>query len=282
MKRNLTFYCTVDGTNAVGSIFYFRRIVMKINKSTLNEAIYELINLPDNAAIVDLGCRNAGYLNGIINEFPGKVTKAIGVDVTDRNFGVVPYSTPVELKIMNCAGTLNLPDNEFDLVLTKDLLECISDKATFVSEINRILKPGGTVICVHSDFDSVVYNGENQDLITKCIHSYAVTKQGWMDDLDGWMGRRVYGVFNNSGFFESSICVHSVIETEYKEGKFGYEFSQNIGWLVGETTDYVDGENTGVLTKQEYDEFINNLVDADKNSTYLYSKPYYIYKGIKK
>lgn len=41
-------------------------------------------------------------------------------------------------------------------------------------------------------------------------------------------------------------------------------------------------ENTGVLTKQEYDEFINELVKEDKNGTYLYSKPYYIYKGIKK
>lgn len=246
---------------------------MKINKSSLNEAIYELINLPDNAAIVDLGCRNAGYLNGIINEFPGKVTKAIGFDVTDRNFGVIPYTKPVELKIMNCAGKLDFPDNEFDLVLTKDLLECISDKATFVSEINRILKPGGTVICVHADFDSVVYNGENEDLITKCIHSYAVTKQGWMDDFDGWMGRRVYGVFNNSGFFVSSVCVHSVVETVYKEGMFGYEFSQNIGWIVGENTNYVDGENTGVLTKEEYDEFINDLIEADKNGTYLYSKP---------
>ena len=279
MKRNLTFYCTVDGTNATNSIFILR-IIMKINKSSLNEAIYELIELPDNAAIVDLGCRNAGYLNGIINEFSGKVTKAIGVDVTDRNFGVLPYSAPVELKNMNCAGKLDFPDNTFDLVLTKDLLECISDKNTFVKEIYRILKPGGMVICVHADFDSVVYNGGNKDLITKCIHAYAVTKQGWMDDLDGWMGRRVYGVFNNSDFFESSICVHSVIETQYKEGMFGYEFSQNIGWLVGETTDLVDGENTAVLTKGEYYEFINNLVVADKNGTYLYSKPYYIYKGI--
>ena len=37
-----------------------------------------------------------------------------------------------------------------------------------------------------------------------------------------------------------------------------------------------------VLTQQEYDEFINELVPADKNGTYLYSKPYYIYNGIKK
>lgn len=101
---------------------------MKINKSSLNEAIYELINLPDNAAIVDLGCRNAGYLNGIINEFPGKVTKAIGVDVTDRNFCVIPYSAPIELKIMNCAGKFDFPDNTFDLVLTKICLNALVTK----------------------------------------------------------------------------------------------------------------------------------------------------------
>ena len=56
---------------------------------------------------------------------------------------------------------------------------------------------------------------------------------------------------------------------------------QSIGLIGHETTDWIDGENTGVLTKQEYDEFVNNLVEADKNGTYLYSKPYYIYKGIK-
>ena len=80
-------------------------------------------------------------------------------------------------------------------------------------------------------------------------------------------------MFQKSGFFESSIFVHSVVETEYKEGKFGYEFSKNIGWLVE--------ENTGAITKKEYDEFINDLIKADKTGNYLYSKPYYIYKGIK-
>lgn len=255
---------------------------MKLNKSSLNEAIYELIDLPDNAAIIDLGCRNAGYLNGIIEQFPNKVVKAIGVDISDKNFGAIPYSATVELKVMNCQGKLNFADNSFDLVLTKDLLECITDKSAFVNEINRILKPDGTVICAHADFDSTIYNGENQELITRALHTYAVTKQGWMDEIDGWMGRRAYGIFNNSGHFESSISVFSVVETEYKEGKFGYEFSKNIGWLVGESTDWVDGENTGALTREEYDEFINNLIEADKSGNYLYSKPYYIYKGVKK
>ena len=84
---------------------------MKMNQSSLNQAIYEMINLPENASIVDLGCRNAGYLNGIIEIFPDKVVKAIGVDVTDRDFDAIPYSPPVELKVMNCAGHLNFADN---------------------------------------------------------------------------------------------------------------------------------------------------------------------------
>ena len=246
---------------------------MKMNHSSLNQAIYEMINLPENASIVDLGCRNAGYLNGIIETFPGKVVKAVGVDVTDKDFSAIPYSSPVELKVMNCAGHLKFADDSFDLVLAKELLECITDKTTFVKEIYRILKPGGTVLCINTDFDSIIYNGETKDLITKAIHAYAITTQGWMDDLDSWMGRRTYSVFHNSGFFQSSVFVHSVVETEYKEGTFGYEFSKHIGWLVE--------ENTGALTKKEYDEFIDNLIAADKSGNYVYSRPYYIYKGIK-
>ncbi len=254
---------------------------MKMVQSTLNKAIYETINLPENASIVDLGCRNAGYLNGIIEAFPGKVAKAVGVDVKDKDFGNIAYGAPVELKVMNCAEKLAFSDNSFDLVLAKDILECITDKQAFVKEIYRILKPGGEVICVNADFDSTIYNGENKDLITKVIHAYAVTKQNWMDNIDSWMGRRTYSVFHNSGFFESSVFVHSVIETEYKEGRSGYEFSKNIGWLVGESSDWVAGENTGVLTKEEYDEFISDLIKTDESGNYLFSKPYYIYKGIK-
>ena len=65
---------------------------------------------------------------------------------------------------------------------------------------------------------------------------------------------------------------------------YGASHHQTITPFVcgSQNADCVDGENTGVLTKEEYDEFINDLVEANKNGTYLYSKPYYIYKGIKK
>ena len=165
----------------------------KMEHSSLNAAIYKLLELPENAAVIDLGCRDAGFLLGFMDVFSDKIKTALGVDITDKGFKNVKYKKPIQLKVMDCSGPLNLPDATYDFVFTKDMLECLSDKELFVKEVYRILKPGGTVICVNCDWDSIVYNGENKELISKAIHAYAVTKQPWMDDLDSWIGRREFG-----------------------------------------------------------------------------------------
>lgn len=245
-----------------------------IKFSSLNKAIFEQVDLPDNAVMADLGCRDAGFILGFLQAFPGKIKSAIGVDINDKGFKNVKYKKPVKLKVMDCSRKLKFDDNTVDFVFTKDMFECVSDKEFLVSEIHRILKPGGMVICVNCDWESIAYNGENKELISKAIHAYAVTKQPWMDDLDSWIGRRMYGIFNKSNLFESSVTVHNVIETEYKEGSFGYDFSKHFAWLFE--------ENTGALSEAEYNEFISNLKSAQEDGSYIFSKPYYIYKGVKK
>ena len=241
---------------------------------TLFKAISELTDLPDNAIIADLGCKDANFLLAFQEAFPDKIKSAVGVDITDKHFKDVKYKKPIKLKVMDCSKRLGFDDNTFDFVFTKDMFECVSDKDFLVSEIYRILKPGGVVICVNCDWDSIAYNGENKELISKVIHAYAEEKQPWMDDLDSWIGRRMYGFFNKSKLFESSVSVHNVIETEYTEGTFGYDLSTDIAWLYR--------DNTGALSKEEYDKFIGNLKGAHENGRYIFTKPYYIYKGIKK
>lgn len=240
---------------------------------TLFKAISERIGLPDNAVIADLGCKDTTFLVAFQKAFPDKIKSAIGVDITDKWFKDVKYEKPITLEVMDCSKNLKFPDNTFDFIFTKDMFECVSDKDLLTSEIHRILKPGGVVICINCDWDSIAYNGENKELISKAIHTYAVTKQPWMDDLDSWIGRRMYGFFNKSKLFESSVSVHNVIETEYTEGTFGYDLSMDIAWLYK--------ENTGVFSKEEYDEFIENLKSAQRRGEYIFSKPYYIYKGVK-
>ena len=232
---------------------------------TLFKAISQQIDLPDNAVIADLGCKDATFLLAFQEAFPTKIKSAVGVDITDKWFKDVKYKKPIKLKVMNCSKKLKFDDNTFDFVFTKDMFECVSDKDLLVNEIYRILKPGGVVMSVNCDWDSIAYNGENKDLISK---------QPWMDELDSWIGRRMYGFFNKSNLFESSVSVHNVVETEYKKGMFGYDLSMDIAWL--------QKENTGALSEKEYNEFSNNLQAAYDDGHYIFTKPYYIYKGIKK
>ena len=84
-------------------------------------------------------------------------------------------------------------------------------------------------------------------MIARAVHAYAVTKQGWMEDLDSWIGRRMFGIFNRSGLFDSSVSVHNVVETEYREGTAGSDFSSNKGWLEEEKND--------AQTMEEYQAF---------------------------
>ena len=245
-----------------------------MNYSSLNHAIFALTALPDHAVILDIGCRDSSFLAGFVETFPGKIKKAIGVDQTDKGFGNYSYADPIELRVMDCGNGINFPDNTFDFVFSKDMFECVTDKKAFVHEIHRILKPGGCVLCVNCDWDSIVYNGADKTLITKAIHAYAETKQPWMDDLDSWIGRRMFGYFHVDGLFDDALSVHSVTETAYHEGMFGYDFSHHIGWL--------SEANTGALSKEEFDAFIENLNAASRDGSYLFVKPYYIYKGIKK
>ena len=242
--------------------------------SSLFKAIAEQIILPDQAVIADLGCKDATFLSAFIKAFPDKIRSAVGVDITDKWFGNVHYTQPIELRVMDCSKKLAFPDSSFDFVFTKDMFECVSDKDLLVSEIYRILKPGGTVISVNCDWDSVAYNGENKELISKAVHAYAVTKQPWMNDLDSWIGRRMYGYFNKTGLFESTVSVYNAVETEYKEGSFGYDLSTDIAWLYK--------GNTGALSEKEYTGFIDNLLKAQDAGNYIFSKPYYIYKGVKR
>ena len=93
----------------------------KVNYQSLNKAILEQIELPDNAVIADLGCRDATFLIGFQETFSNKIKSAIGVDINDKGFKNVKYKKPIILKVMNCSKKLKFEDNTFDFVFTKDI-----------------------------------------------------------------------------------------------------------------------------------------------------------------
>src|SRR3989338_885805 len=102
--------------------------------------------IPEDSVILDLG---AGYCN-FINHVIGKERHA-----SDISNIIKKYAEPgVITHIQNCTNLNDMPDNKFDIVFESNLLEHLelNDVEKTLTEVRRVLKPGGRFIAMQPNF----------------------------------------------------------------------------------------------------------------------------------
>lgn len=92
--------------------------------------------------VLDLGCA-FGFAT---LKLAGKGYQTVGVDTSARYIAQAKRRHPTGEYILCSAETLPLTDASFDGVLFLDVLEHVTSEEAVVSEIRRVLKPGGTLI----------------------------------------------------------------------------------------------------------------------------------------
>jgi len=90
-----------------------------------------------------------------------------------------------------------------------------------------------------------------------------------MDDADGQMGRRLWGLFEGSGNYRGRITSFTLLETEYRDGQYGFDRLRDLANLVG----------TGGIEPAEYELICGEMRSLSEQSRYLYSVNSYIYVG---
>lgn len=102
---------------------------------------------------------------------PGQLLEAIA-DAAGRGgaaHGVDPSPSMVQMARQRCGdraavsergidGPGSLPDGPFDAVVSTQVLEYVADVPAALREIGRVLRPGGRVLLLDTDWDSVVWN----------------------------------------------------------------------------------------------------------------------------
>jgi ubiquinone/menaquinone biosynthesis C-methylase UbiE len=101
--------------------------------------------------VLDLGCGEGRH---VINTYLHADVTAIGVDLNHRDLltsreHFLPFQQPSESKqfYLQQANATRLPfaDHTFDKIICSEVLEHIPDYKSVLAEIERILKPGGTL-----------------------------------------------------------------------------------------------------------------------------------------
>jgi len=97
-------------------------------------------------SLLDVGCGRGELLNGFVH----CGLKGCGVDQIDMATSICPG---VEILKANLANdSLPYGDNSFDIVFSKSVLEHFYYPEKLVSEMHRVLKPGGLMIAMTPDW----------------------------------------------------------------------------------------------------------------------------------
>lgn len=191
------------------------------NVQILRSYVHSFLDLEDGAAVLDLGCGRGTDLLEIGSAAPPRL-KLVGVDASAEAVQMAQESTRGDPRysflLHDISQGVPFPDESFDCVLSTNTLECLTDKPALLKEVHRVLRPNGTVVFAHFDWDTQLFDGEDKELVRKIVHLFGDWQQAWMDDCDAWMGRRLWPTFQRTGLYEGSIHSAVLMETAFQPG----------------------------------------------------------------
>ncbi|GJL64136.1 MAG: SAM-dependent methyltransferase [Nitrospirales bacterium] len=240
-------------------------------KFALFKKITSLLELDRNTKykVLDIGC-GQGDLLGQLSSSMDSESYLVGIDEAEHLVESAKESYPnLEFHREKFTDSLSFKDDSFEIVLSVDTLECIPNKSALISEIHRILTPGGKIVIAHWDWDTQVYNSANKSIIRKFVAAFSDWQQDWMKASDGQMGRRLWSLFEGSGKFKGKIVSYTLLETEFREGKYGFDRLRDLSSLV----------KNGIIETTDYEIICAEMQDLSDTSKYFYSINSYIYAG---
>lgn len=240
-------------------------------KKPLYEIIKSLLDLNTSTKykVLDIGCGSGQLLSSISDSMNSEST-LVGIDEMEDSIKSALENHPnIEFRREKFIDSFDFDDSSFDIVMCVDTLECIPNKSALLSELLRILSPNGKVLFAHWDWDTQIYNSNNKAIIRKFVAAFSDWQQDWMDDSDGQMGRKLWGIFEGSGKFKGNITSYTLLETEYQEGKYGFDRLHDLSGLIG----------TGSIERAEYEMICREMQNLSNLNQYFYSVNSYIYVG---
>lgn len=115
----------------------------------VGEQAIELMNIPANAQLLDVGC-GSGWATRLMAE-KAEQGRAVGIDISNEMVRLAQETsrsfTNIEFRV-GSAEQLPFDDNEFSHAFSMESLYYYSDVRTALSEIHRVLGRGGLFVTV--------------------------------------------------------------------------------------------------------------------------------------
>ena len=176
---------------------------------------YELLEPRPGSQLLDLGCGtgdDARALAALVA--PGG--RVVGVDLSATAIAEARARTAgTELSVAFAVGDacrLAFPDAVFDGCQAERLLHHLAEPAAAMAELVRVARPGARVVIFEPDFGTALVDHPDRALTRRLLDCYCDSY------AQGWMGRRLPGLFRQVGLADVAVEPVPVLLTDFAQG----------------------------------------------------------------
>jgi arsenite methyltransferase len=180
--------------------------------------VREMLELRAGERVLDVGV-GPGFLAAEMAAEVGPDGRVCGVDPSGSMLAIArtrsarPGSAPVELRPGD-ANHLPYPDASFDVATSTQVLEYVEDIPGALAELRRVLRPGGRVLLLDTDWDSVVWHSSDRERMRRILTA-------WEPHLaDPHLPRTLRGSLRRAGFDAAALQVLPLLNVGYQPGTY--------------------------------------------------------------
>ena len=223
------------------------------------------IDLDAGEKVLDVGS-GPGFLAKSMAEKVKPDGSVYGVDVSDFLLNVARSKTGERDKLeflYRDATELPFPDEYFDTVVCTQVLEYVKEIDKALKEIHRVVRRGGKIVLLDTDWDSIVWYSSNPERISRILKALEAHA------TDPFLPRTLAARMVNTGFKVKSIQIIPILNPTFEPDTYS---NRMIDLIVP----FILGQ--GKINQEEVDDWVAELRNPE---SYFFSLNRYLFLGVK-
>jgi len=226
--------------------------------------VLQTFSLHQGDRVLDVGS-GPGFLASAMGEVVGPLGWVCGVDVSEPLLTIAKkycaHQSQIEFR-QSDATKLPFPDNQFDAAVSTQVLEYVSDIKTALTEIHRVLRPGGQVVILDTDWDSLVWHTTNRGRMNRIMAAWE------QHVIDPYLPRTLAEKLRQAGFQVEDQQICPMFNPIFDPNTFSNR-------LIDLIVPYVSGRNG--VTRDEAAAWAEELRQRGEQEEYFFSLNRYLF-----
>jgi ubiquinone/menaquinone biosynthesis C-methylase UbiE len=229
------------------------------------QAMLDLLHLRSGERVIDAGCGNGALVRDML-KVVGNKGYACGVDNSEIMIGLAQKICPQATFLKGDATDIPVQDAEYDVLTTSQLLCFVDEVPNALREFYRILRPGGRLLILDTDWGSLVWNSRNQSFMDKVMKMYITPY------AHPYLPRSLSKQLLQAGFTSLQRHSFALLNWERNADSYSQQTSEFVRQLMRKSPDF---------TEDDWQEWDRDLRETEAAGEYLFSLNRYLFAAQK-